>query len=114
MIKVTFEMDEERRMVKMTMKGHAQYSDVGNDIICASASMLAYTLAQNVSDMQKCGNLQYEPTIKLNKGNAIVSCRCCDGFYDMLVHTFMVIQRGFELLENNYPKNVALTKFGKA
>lgn len=42
MVQVKFQW--KGRMLCVDFKGHANYSDTGNDIVCASVSCLAYTL----------------------------------------------------------------------
>lgn len=114
MIRVKFVMDESRKMLTFKEKGHAGMASVGNDIVCASASMLAYTLAQNVRYEESAGNLKYRPTVKLNKGNANIAVRAkTDDDYIRLCHLFCVIQTGYQLLAHNYPQFVDVTLFGE-
>ena len=40
MLKVTFEQKENKLTLKL--EGHAGQADIGHDIVCASASILAY------------------------------------------------------------------------
>lgn len=92
--------------ITIDIQGHAGFNP-GNDIVCASASMLAYTLMQNLMDLTNVGLLEYCKTsekngilnIKVktnNKGEAVVK---------IVIKTIMT---GYELLENQYPNNVSL------
>lgn len=109
MINVKLVMDEEHHLIQMTLKGHAGQADHGQDIVCASASILAYTVAQIVKAMKQHGDLLGEPTIELNEGDARISCRCreADDFGE-LAHTFFVAHVGYLLLAHNYPEYVSL------
>lgn len=109
MIQVKFVMDEEQHFVQMILKGHAGQAEYGHDIICASASILAYTVAQVVKAMGHHGDLEGEPIIDLNEGDATISCRCRDSKdFGELIHTFFVAHVGYTLLAHNYPKYVSI------
>ena len=115
MISAKFTMDEERKMVSLHMDGHANAGEYGHDLICASASILAYTLAQNVKMADSMGLLKYSPSIKLKKGKAIITCRAeSDETYAEICHIFLVIQTGFQVLAHNYPDYVVVAMFGEA
>jgi uncharacterized protein YsxB (DUF464 family) len=95
----------------MTVNGHAGYADKGKDIICASASILAYTVAQIVKAMDKHGDLTESPTIQLNEGDIFIACSVKDeAVYAEAVHTFFVAEVGYMLLEANYPRHLHITK----
>ena len=48
MVVARFTMDEKKQSVTLKVKGHAGAAPQGYDTVCASASMLAYTVAQNI------------------------------------------------------------------
>ncbi len=115
MIVARFTMDEEKRSVTLRVKGHAGAAENGKDIICASATILAYTLAQNIQGAENRGLLKYAPTVKLREGNSIITCRAKDDeAYTELLHTYLVVQTGYQLLAHNYPQYVAVEMFGEA
>lgn len=115
MVVAKFGMDASRLMVSLHVKGHAGQNTPGNDIVCASASILAYTLAQNIKMSQERGHLKYSPKIKLKEGDSIITCRAKDEeTYAEILHTFLVIQTGYMLLAHNYPQYVAVEMFGQA
>jgi hypothetical protein len=61
------------------------------------------------------GILKYPPTVKLNDGSSIITCRAKDDdSYTELLHTYLVIQTGYQLLAHNYPQFVAVEMFGEA
>lgn len=115
MVIAKFTMDESRRMVTLRVNGHAGQNTQGNDIICASASILAYTVAQNVKMAESRGMLKYHPRVKMKSGDFNVSCRAKDDeSYAELLHTYLVVQTGYQLLAHNYPQYVAVEMFGEA
>lgn len=113
MITVAFSVDYDRQIVSLHMDGHAGSAKYGQDIVCASASILCYTIAQNMKMMRSMGKLKYEPRIKLKEGKAIISARANDGCFEEMAHSFLVIQTGFQLLAHNYPEYVLLKMFGE-
>lgn len=98
----------------LSLKGHAGAADIGQDIICASATTLAYTAAQYIKDMSKMDKLNSKPTLILKKGNAKVTCTPKDDYYDECRQAYLVIATGFNLLAENYPEYVTLKMFGRA
>ena len=115
MIVAKFTRDEFKRMVSLHVNGHAGQNTLGNDIVCASASMLAYTVAQNIKGAEERGILKYPPKMKMKSGEFIITARAKDdtGYMDIL-HTYLVIQTGYVLLAHNYPQYVAVEMFGEA
>lgn len=100
--------------LSLCIKGHAGAAEIGQDIVCASASILAYTAAQLVKDYSASGKLKHKPTIFLKKGSSTVTCAPKEEYYNEVKHTFFVVQTGLNLLAHNYPQYVTLTKFGEA
>ena len=97
----------------LKVQGHAGQDEPGKDIVCASASILMYTVAQSVLDMEQLGYLKTSPTVNTQPGNAIVRC-CPKKHRSKVKQLYTVVQTGYQLLAENYPQYVALTKFGKA
>ena len=115
MLTVTFTYNRDKRKASLCLKGHAGQADIGRDIVCASASILAYTVAQIVKAMDSHKDLEDAPTISLENGDAIVSCRAKDDYlYSEVLHTFFVVQTGYALLAHNYPQYVQIITDGEA
>ena len=73
-------------------KGHANYAEQGKDIVCASISMLAYTMAVSLD-----GN-----SARLLPGDTEIA-------YQDTIKNRMIIdamQKGFSLLAESYPDYV--------
>ena len=94
--------------IHMTIKGHAQTAPKGEDLICASATMLAYTVAQAVQFMYEQDKLRKKPKIRIKDGEAIIIATPTDEGYAEALHTFWVAQAGIHVLAHNYPRNVKL------
>ncbi len=107
MINVTF--TEEGKKLSLRLEGHAGYAVIGEDTVCASASILAYTLAQYIKDAYASGKLD-EVTLELASGNADISCDTTDE----LTIVFETICTGYKLLKFNYPQYVELIINGEA
>ena len=115
MVIAKFTMDEGKKMVSLRVKGHAGQNTPGNDIICSSASILAYTVAQNIKMAETRGMLKYPPKLKMQSGDFIITCRAKDyESYSEILHTYLVVQTGYVLLAHNYPQYVAVEMFGEA
>lgn len=107
MIKVKFAYDKDKRECSLLIDGHAGKAIVGQDIVCASASILAYTIAQVVKGMEHHGDLSEPPTIKLESGDATIVCRAKDDYlFAEMMQYFLVVKTGYALLEYNYPQFV--------
>lgn len=114
MIKVKLSQNDEKKTLSLRLKGHAGQANVGHDIVCASATMLAYTVAQMVKYMEDDNKVTRASTIRLKKGNIEVTCHCkTDEGYAEALHTYFVAQVGYSLLAHNYPQYVALNSLGK-
>lgn len=102
MIKAVYHRDDN----KITVEGHAYSGEPGYDLICAAASVLVYTIAVSVNNMQQCGHVS-DATINIGDGNGFVSCEPLEQFKGAITLIFDSICAGFEILSVNYPDNVA-------
>ena len=66
MITARFYRKPSNGSIHMTLKGHADAAPKGEDLICASATMLAYTVAQAVQFMFENNKLKKKP-IEIHK-----------------------------------------------
>ena len=102
MIKAVYE----RSKNKLTVEGHANSGEPGHDLICASASILVYTLASFAKNTHKARQNK-KLVIKLNEGHAEVSFKAKPRFKVALTLVCDAICAGFELLARNYPENIS-------
>ena len=111
MVKAVFKVNEETGEIALTVKGHAGYAGVGYDIVCASATILAYTIAQNITTMHEVGRLKEEPKITLEEGNILVSCIPTEEAFEEAFHAYIVVLGGYMILAKNYKKYVRCKPF---
>lgn len=80
----------------LTVCGHAEYAEAGQDIVCAAASILVYTLAERLKAMDSLDHAEFRDgfasvgaTARSNAEAALETIAC-----------------GFALLAKNYPNNI--------
>ena len=102
MVTVTF--TREGKKLSLHTKGHAGYEERGKDIVCASCSILAYTLSYVV------GRLDGVELIEdIRSGNTTIECECKDpNTFKSLRDAFHFTEVGYALLQRNYPQYVEL------
>lgn len=88
------------------MQGHAGSGEVGHDLVCASASILVYTLASFAKNTHKARQVK-KLKIRLDEGDAEVSFKAKPRFRVALTLVCDAICAGFELLARNYPENIS-------
>ena len=91
---------------RLTVTGHANSAEPGHDLVCASASMLAYTLAVNVANMADAGQVRH-PIIKNNEGDTEISCNPRHNLKNTVTLAFDSICAGFDLLAHDYPEYIS-------
>ena len=111
MLKVTFTAEGDK--LSLVADGHAGQADIGHDIVCSACSILAYTVAQIVTNESKDGGLKASPVILLENGNAEIVCEPTAEKYNEILHAYYVAEVGYTLLAHNYPQFVDLTVFGE-
>ena len=102
MIKVIYHRD----LSRVSVTGHAKSGEAGHDLVCASASILVYTLASFVENLKDAGQV-YNPTAKLKEGDALIYCDAPNKYKRPITLVFDSICAGFEILARDYPDNVS-------
>ena len=108
MIKIHFWQEKDKGSIHMKVKGHSNTAPRGEDLVCASATMLVYTVAQAMTFMYEQGQLEEKPKIKIREGKAIIIARPKEDYMAEVLHTFWVAQCGAHVLACNYPDYVSL------
>jgi uncharacterized protein YsxB (DUF464 family) len=114
MVQAEFFTDKESGSITLKLSGHAGQAKKGEDIVCASASILAYTVAQALQFMYEQGDLKKKPHLKLEEGDTIIVAKPKPEAYAETLHAFFVAQVGYHLLAHNYPQYVSLSSFGES
>ena len=100
MLSVTYHRGRNREVI---LEGHAGSGEAGRDLVCASASVLAYTLAANLkrAEAAMCAE---GVEIYLSPGDTRIGCRAAP---PAAVSVFDAVCTGFELLAEQYPEYVS-------
>lgn len=89
--------------------GHAGYAEPGEDILCASVSILLHTLAAGVRGLWEQG-LAEDVTVQLRSGDAVVQCVPAAGFGCVVLTVMDSILLGLDLLAAEYGEYVQIEK----
>lgn len=95
-----------RNYHRLTIEGHANSGEVGHDLVCAGASVLAYTLAANVANLSDNGHVR-NVTMKLEPGDSEISCAPRSGTRAIVGRIFESICVGYEILAKDYPQYIS-------
>ena len=95
-----------RNYHRVTVEGHALSGEPGHDLVCASASILTYTLATNVLNMRDNGQVR-DTFTAMDDGKAEVSCTPRHNLRNSVTLIYDSICAGFELLAHQYPDNIS-------
>lgn len=106
-----FEYGKDSGFLRMDVRGHTGFAEMGKDPVCAGASVLAMTVAQCVENMHASGQLAKKPSVLVRNGRVSVTAKPKAEHFAEALHTFYVGEIGFTLLAKAYPNNVALTPF---
>lgn len=111
MTTVKFECSHEEGWIKMDVKGHAGFAEIGKDPVCAGISIMALTVAQVVEIMRDEGKMQKEPKILIRNGRVSVTAKPKPEAYYETLHVFYVAETGMALVAQAYPDNVDFNPF---
>lgn len=89
----------------LTVKGHALSGEAGHDLVCAAASILAYTLANFVENTMSVGAAT-DRVVRLENGYAEISCKVKKAYRATITLSFDSICSGFDILARRYPEYV--------
>ena len=101
-----------RDLNRVSVEGHAKSGEKGHDLVCASASILTYTLATLAKNIESAGQIRF-PTIELNEGQALIACKVPSKYKTTVTFAFDAICAGFDLLVQDYPDNISYEIRGK-
>lgn len=110
MITIRVSENREEKSVKLDVEGHAGYAEYDKDIVCSAVSVLTYTVAQLLLEMNANGRLSEPPTVKLCSGESVVEAKCRSGIHyaceaSRIMH---FAKTGYALLQNEYPEYIKL------
>ena len=106
MITITYN----RHDLRVTVKGHSGFAEIGQDIVCSGVSSLTYTLAKFVSKLYEDGKLYFEPIFNIDEGNADIGITVRNTFEYEARLVFDAICEGYKLIAKAHPDNVEFKK----
>lgn len=95
MIRVSYN----RKETIMTIKGHAGAAPAGQDLVCAGASTLGFTLIAALMDSKE----KFMPNISQQSGDLRIACRPGKSHVTPCRRVMDTIFTGYEILANDYP-----------
>lgn len=103
MIEVTFSPNK----YKLSIKGHAGYSESdGKDIVCSAASALFYTLVISLEGLK--GVAVKAVKQKIEPGDSMLECKIEKAYESNVALVFWTVLNGFKALSESYSENVSL------
>ncbi|HKM28928.1 MAG TPA: ribosomal-processing cysteine protease Prp [Anaerovoracaceae bacterium] len=98
----TIRCENDRGKYTINIEGHSEYNP-GNDIVCASCSILTYTLLNALANMDT-----EEFDTKEYDGGFVISVKGTRETWQEVKTVIETIMLGYELLQEQYPANVSV------
>lgn len=108
MIQATYHREYNR----LTIRGHAHSGEPGHDLVCSAASILAYTLAANLMQLEEQGIL-HTMSVNLSSGDAEISCQSSTRFRSTVTMIMDAVCLGFDLLARDFPEYIQWERLGR-
>lgn len=96
----------QRNGLSIKITGHAESAEAGKDLICASASILFYTLVENIEEHSKIGDCKSQ--VKALEGDAEVKVVALPSHQEEIANVFNTIMVGYEILSQDYPEYIRI------
>ena len=87
---------------KITLRGHANYAEIGKDIVCSAVSVLVQTLVQSVETLTT-DRIEY----KMQPGTVDIKFWCLSDQSKVLIDAFFV---GIKGVAESYPACVKVNE----
>ena len=107
MIRIVYRRDKHA----VRIRGHAGSGEAGHDLVCAAVSILAYTLASCVVNMEETGEATDSRAV-LCSGEAEIVCTPTKEMSGEVTRVMDAICGGFEILAEGYSANVTYERVG--
>lgn len=106
MIRIVYRRDGH----SVRIRGHAGSGEAGHDLVCAAVSILAYTLASFVLNVEKDGAA--DSTALLRSGEAEIACTPTKEKRGEVTRGMDALCEGFAILAEEFPANVTYERMG--
>ena len=87
---------------KITLRGHANYAEIGKDIVCSAVSVLVQTLVQSVATLTT-DRIEY----KMRPGTVDIKFWCLSDQSKVLIDAFFI---GIKGVADSYPACVKVNE----
>ena len=104
MIKVKYYHNDDFMLKGFCLKGHADYSEIGYDIVCAAVTSNAVAVINSLSTLQK---VEFETVIG-NEGH--IECIVKDKHLNEAQLLLQHFQLAISEIKGEYPKNIKILK----
>ena len=105
MLKITLLTEGEK--LSLRLSGHAGYAEIGMDVVCAAASILAHVVAHDVDLLNRFNAFRDPAVIRLESGDAEITC--VPTYSSAHIRdTYCFAGTGLRILAENYPQYVEL------
>lgn len=95
----------DRMRLRLTADGHSGFAEAGQDIVCAAVTILVYTLAAAVGNMDAAGQARGS-SVELGSGHAEIVCAASPRWHACAKMICDQICAGFDILRQMYPDRV--------
>ena len=105
MIKIKYHYTDDFRRKGFTIKGHADFAPIGQDIVCAAVTSNAIGIINTLDTLAK---VEFESEIgQEGMIECIVKESCLNDKTDLLFEHFKLTM---EMIKGQYPKNIKILK----
>ena len=101
MIKIEYDS----KKYELSIEGHAEYAEKGNDIVCAAVSTLFFTLGESLTQYR---NLLSDLQIEVDTDIPKIFCKPLKEYEGNIALIYITVLCGLQLLSENYPDNVQI------
>ena len=106
---ITVTLNRKAETLSLCVTGHAGFASMGQDIVCAAASILVYTAAELALDMARRGQLRRAPVLNLKPGDAVIRFTPDTLGRQRAEAGLETVGYGFSLLAKKYPRCIRVT-----
>ena len=99
---------EENGLLCLSLEGHAETAPKGKDLVCAAASVLAYTAAYCLEVLHNAEKLEGEILNSLSPGDCLLLCKPKPEHMAEVTAMLKTVLYGFVLLQQSYPEAIAV------
>ena len=92
----------ERKKDGISIRGHANYAPIGQDIVCSAVSVLVQTLIQSVEELT-ADKIEYS----MQPGTVDIKFWCLSDQSKVLIDAFFI---GIQRTAEAFPENVSITE----